>query len=98
MVHTCPCECDSAVYTRAANLLLPPYLECVKGLKWSCLTQSDKFGMHCNFNRHQEALGDFSTALERLRGNLLIDYKQLGLIYKLYSVEVCVCVCVCMLP
>ena len=42
-------------------------------------------------NRNQEALDDFSAALERLRGNLLIDYKQLGLIYKLYSVEVWVC-------
>ena len=31
---------------------------------------------------------DFDNALKNLRGNLLIDYKPLGLMYKLYSCEV----------
>lgn len=35
-----------------------------------------------------EALKDLDTALKTLRGNQLIDYKQLGLQYKLYSCEV----------
>lgn len=37
---------------------------------------------------YEEALADFETAQKNLRGNLLIDYKQLGLQYKLYSCEV----------
>ena len=45
-------------------------------------------------NRHKEALDDFTHALKQLRGNLLIDYKQLGLIYKLYSVEVPIHLCI----
>lgn len=36
----------------------------------------------------EEAVEDFSSALSYLRGNLLIDYQQLGLDYKLYSSEV----------
>ncbi|KAI9366180.1 hypothetical protein DFJ73DRAFT_807399 [Zopfochytrium polystomum] len=35
-----------------------------------------------------EALADFTDALAYLRGNLLIDYTQLGLAYKLYAAEV----------
>ena len=38
--------------------------------------------------RYDDAMSDFDTALKNLRGNLLIDYKQLGLQYKLYSCEV----------
>ena len=38
--------------------------------------------------RFVDALKDFELALTHLRGNLLIDYKQLGLQYKLYSCEV----------
>ena len=41
--------------------------------------------------RFVDALKDFESALTTLRGNLLIDYKQLGLQYKLYSCEVCMC-------
>lgn len=37
---------------------------------------------------YQEALKDLDASLKNLRGNLLIDYKQLGLQYKLYSCEV----------
>ena len=33
---------------------------------------------------------DFDNTLKNLRGNLLIDYKQLGLMYKLYLCEVSV--------
>ena len=56
-------------------------------------------------DRFVDGLKDFESALSHLRSNLLIDYKQLGLQYKLYSCEVslremgegegeCVCVCV----
>ncbi len=38
--------------------------------------------------RHSEAMLDFESTMKNLRGNLLIDYKQLGLQYKLYSCEV----------
>jgi neutrophil factor 2 len=38
--------------------------------------------------KYNEAVESFESALKQLRGNLVIDYKQLGLIYKLYSVEV----------
>ena len=43
--------------------------------------------IHANL-RFSEAMLDFETTLKNLRGNLLIDYKQLGLQYKLYSCEV----------
>lgn len=33
---------------------------------------------------------DFNQAFKELRGNQLIDYKPLGLMYKLYACEVCV--------
>jgi len=38
--------------------------------------------------RYDDAMSNFDTALKNLRGNLLIDYKQLGLQYKLYSCEI----------
>uniref|UniRef100_A0A673CAI0 SH3 domain-containing protein n=1 Tax=Sphaeramia orbicularis TaxID=375764 RepID=A0A673CAI0_9TELE len=38
--------------------------------------------------RYEEALGDFQYAFKALRGNQLIDYKALGLRYKLYACEV----------
>ncbi|XP_070708710.1 neutrophil cytosol factor 2 [Pempheris klunzingeri] len=38
--------------------------------------------------RYEESLGDFQRALKALRGNQLIDYKALGLRYKLYACEV----------
>ena len=38
--------------------------------------------------RYDEAMKNFDIALKTLRGNRLIDYKQLGLQYKLYSCEV----------
>ncbi|KAJ3108141.1 hypothetical protein HDU97_002053 [Phlyctochytrium planicorne] len=39
-------------------------------------------------NMLSEALADFTDALAFLRGNLVIDYTQLGLAYKLYACEV----------
>lgn len=44
--------------------------------------------LHLQNKRYEKAKDDFSTAMKNLRGNLLIDYKQLGLTYKLYSCEV----------
>ncbi|XP_059183269.1 neutrophil cytosol factor 2 [Centropristis striata] len=38
--------------------------------------------------RYEESLGDFQQAFKALRGNQLIDYKALGLRYKLYACEV----------
>ncbi|XP_061877481.1 neutrophil cytosol factor 2 isoform X1 [Entelurus aequoreus] len=38
--------------------------------------------------RFQESVSDFQLALKALRGNQLIDYKALGLRYKLYACEV----------
>ncbi|XP_077410213.1 neutrophil cytosol factor 2 isoform X2 [Vanacampus margaritifer] len=38
--------------------------------------------------RYEECVGDFQLALKALRGNQLIDYKVLGLRYKLYACEV----------
>ncbi|KAM9337279.1 neutrophil cytosol factor 2 [Symphorus nematophorus] len=38
--------------------------------------------------RYEESLGDFQQAFKTLRGNQLIDYKALGLRYKLYACEV----------
>ncbi|KAM7390737.1 hypothetical protein PAMA_008772 [Pampus argenteus] len=38
--------------------------------------------------RYEECLGDFQKAFKTLRGNQLIDYKALGLRYKLYACEV----------
>lgn len=38
--------------------------------------------------RYYDGLKDLDAALKNLRGNQLIDYKQLGLQYKLYSCEV----------
>ena len=37
---------------------------------------------------YSEAKSDMELSLKTLRGNPLIDYKQLGLQYKLYSCEV----------
>lgn len=43
----------------------------------------------CDLTRsYEDALSDFELAEKNLRGNVLIDYKQLGLQYKLYSCEV----------
>ncbi|XP_061661688.1 neutrophil cytosol factor 2 [Syngnathoides biaculeatus] len=39
-------------------------------------------------NRYEESVGDFQRAHKALRGNQLIDYKVLGLRYKLYACEV----------
>ena len=38
--------------------------------------------------RYDSALTDFDKAQTNLRGNPFIDYKQLGLQYKLYACEV----------
>ncbi|XP_074477246.1 neutrophil cytosol factor 2 [Sebastes fasciatus] len=38
--------------------------------------------------RYEESLSDFQYAFKALRGNQLIDYKALGLRYKLYACEV----------
>ncbi|XP_071341862.1 neutrophil cytosol factor 2 isoform X1 [Trachinotus anak] len=38
--------------------------------------------------RYEESLGDFQHAFKTLRGNQLIDYKALGLRYKLYACDV----------
>uniref|UniRef100_A0A671TUN4 Neutrophil cytosolic factor 2 n=1 Tax=Sparus aurata TaxID=8175 RepID=A0A671TUN4_SPAAU len=38
--------------------------------------------------RYEESLADFQHAFKALRGNQLIDYKALGLRYKLYACEV----------
>ncbi|XP_034718645.1 neutrophil cytosol factor 2 [Etheostoma cragini] len=38
--------------------------------------------------RYEESLADFQQAFKALRGNQLIDYKALGLRYKLYACEV----------
>ncbi|XP_053198329.1 neutrophil cytosol factor 2-like [Scomber japonicus] len=38
--------------------------------------------------RYEECLADFQQALQALRGNQLIDYKALGLRYKLYACDV----------
>ncbi|KAG7330002.1 hypothetical protein KOW79_006224 [Hemibagrus wyckioides] len=38
--------------------------------------------------RFEESLMDFQQAFKELRGNHLIDYKPLGMIYKLYACEV----------
>ncbi|KAJ8403234.1 hypothetical protein AAFF_G00354510 [Aldrovandia affinis] len=38
--------------------------------------------------KFEESLGDFQNAFTELRGNQLIDYKPLGLRYKLYACEV----------
>ena len=40
------------------------------------------------FFRYDSALGDFDKTMVNLRGNPFIDYKQLGLQYKLYACEV----------
>ena len=39
-------------------------------------------------HRYEESLGDFQNAFKALRGNQLIDYKALGLRYKLNACEV----------
>jgi hypothetical protein len=38
--------------------------------------------------RFKEALSDFDSSLKILHGNTAIDYKLLGLSYKLYSCDV----------
>ena len=38
--------------------------------------------------RYYDAIADCNDALDRFRGNLLIDYKQLGMQHKLYACEV----------
>lgn len=40
--------------------------------------------------RFEESFADFQLAFKKLRGNQLIDYKPLGLRYKLYACEVSV--------
>ncbi|XP_064396169.1 neutrophil cytosol factor 2-like isoform X2 [Halichondria panicea] len=52
------------------------------------LSYFQKGCIHLQKSRHSEAMLDFESTMKNLRGNLLIDYKQLGLQYKLYSCEV----------
>ena len=40
------------------------------------------------FYRYYDAIADCNDSLDRFRGNLLIDYKQLGMQHKLYACEV----------
>lgn len=42
----------------------------------------------CSSFRLEEALSDCSLALKHFRGNSVIDYRQLGLRYKLHSWQV----------
>ncbi|XP_069791476.1 NADPH oxidase activator 1-like [Narcine bancroftii] len=44
--------------------------------------------VHLRLDMFEEAQGDFRHALSNLRGNLLIDYTQLGLRHRLYCWEV----------
>lgn len=44
-------------------------------------------------HRSQEALTDFQLALALLRDNTTIDYRQLGLSFKLQAWEVSICPC-----
>lgn len=44
---------------------------------------------HLKKNLNEKALHNFENAYFFLRGNRVIDYKQLGLKYKLYACEVC---------
>lgn len=44
--------------------------------------------VHLQLDMLDEALGDFTHALTSLRGNLVIDYTQLGLRHRLYSWQV----------
>jgi len=39
--------------------------------------------------RYDDALHDFLAAEENLRGNALIDYRQMGLKFKLWMCDVC---------
>ncbi|KAM6965361.1 NADPH oxidase activator 1 [Aplochiton taeniatus] len=45
-------------------------------------------GAHMQANRLEEALSDCLWAQKHMRGNQVVDYKQLGLHYKLYSWQV----------
>ncbi|KAL3040871.1 hypothetical protein OYC64_011784 [Pagothenia borchgrevinki] len=45
--------------------------------------------------RYEESLADFQQAFKALRGNQLIDYKALGLRYKLYACEVLINMALC---
>ncbi|XP_010890717.1 NADPH oxidase activator 1 [Esox lucius] len=45
-------------------------------------------GVHMMADRQEEALNDCILAQKNMRGNMVIDYKQLGLHYKLYSWQV----------
>lgn len=40
------------------------------------------------FNRHADALINFDESFRNLRGSKFIDYKQLGMRYKLFKCEV----------
>lgn len=44
--------------------------------------------LYISMCRYDSALTDFDKAQTNLRGNPFIDYKQLGLQYKLYACEV----------
>ncbi|XP_030349869.1 neutrophil cytosol factor 2 isoform X4 [Strigops habroptila] len=45
-------------------------------------------GPNCNPSSHEKAIEDFKEALAQLRGNQLIDYKILGLRYRLFACEI----------
>ena len=40
------------------------------------------------FYRYYDAIADCNESLNKFRGHLLIDYKQLGMQHKLYACEV----------
>lgn len=63
------------------------YMDAVGADKYLAIAYFQKGTSTFLMGDFETAVEDFSCALEYLRGNTLIDYKQLGLDYKLFSCE-----------
>jgi len=63
------------------------YMDAIASDKYLAIAYFQKGTSTFLLGDFETAIEDFSCALEYLRGNALIDYKQLGLDYKLFSCE-----------
>ncbi|KAJ3081446.1 hypothetical protein HK102_002334, partial [Quaeritorhiza haematococci] len=70
---------EDAIGALTRAISCDPYLAIAYHQRGACFYRTGEFG---------EALQDFNDALTNMRGNLLIDYTQIGLNIKLYACEV----------
>lgn len=73
---------------REHELAIEAYIDALRADQYFAVGYFQKGVSNFLLGNFEDALEDFNDALLYLRSNLMIDYQQLGLDYKLYSCEV----------